>query len=157
MRRINDCFDKQLAAIYQKIIGLKHLNTVVNEFLPESLQHHCQVTQFNQGRLSIGVNDVSLATELRFFLPTLRDLLRQKAKLHQLTSLNISVITPPLPSHNSSKKGPKSLSAAAHLAISEAGKSCAYEPLKQAWEQMQKTADRKVPTRCHASRRSPNE
>ena len=141
MRKINDCFDKQLAAIYQQIVGLKHLNTVVNEFLPESLQPHCQVTQFNQGRLSIGVSDVSLATELRFFLPTLRDLLRQKAKLHQLASLNISVITPPLPSNHASKKRPKDLSPAAHLAITEAGKSCTYEPLKQAWKHMQKSAE----------------
>ncbi len=139
MRKINDCFDKKLAAIYQQIINLHQLNTVVNQFLPASLKEHCQVTQFNQGRLSIGVDDVSLATELRFFLPTLRDLLRQKAKLHQLTSLNISVIIPTSPSNNSSKKDLPRLSPAAHLAITEASKNCSFEPLQQAWRHMIET------------------
>lgn len=139
MRKIHDCFDKKLAAIYQQIVNLNQLNTMVNQFLPSSLRDHCQVTQFNQGRLSIGVSDVSLATELRFFIPTLRDLLRQKAKLHQLTSLSISVITPTALSSHSAKKTPPGLSPAAQLAIMEASKHCDYEPLQQAWKHMIKT------------------
>ena len=148
MRKINDCFDKQLTGIYQQILRLDQLNTLVNAFLPESLQAHCQVTQFHQGRLNIGVTEVTLATALRFFLPTLRDLLRQKAKLHQLTSISIAVITPTLPTSQFSKSQQKSLSPAALFAIAEASKSCDYEPLQQAWAQMIKP---------HASRRSPSE
>src|SRR3990167_6195264 len=136
MRKMNDCFDKQLTAIYQQIVQLKQINQLVNKYLPKSLQAHCQVTRFNQGRLNIGVNEVSFATELRFFLPTLRDLLRQKGKLHQLTSLSISVVPSTL--EHSTKKTPKKLSPAAYLAIHEASKSCRYKPLQQAWKHLLK-------------------
>ena len=135
MRKIKDCFNKQLSNIYQQIIQLDELTLLINQFLPKSLQGHCAVTQFNQGRMNININEVALATELRFFLPTLRDLLRQKAGLYQLVSLTISVTTPTSLSKPPSIS-PLKLSTAAQHAISEASKVGAFEPLRSAWKKM---------------------
>ena len=135
MRKIKDCFNKQLSNIYQQIIQLDELTLLINQFLPQSLQGHCEVTQFNQGRMNININEVALATELRFFLPTLRDLLRKKAGLYQLVSLTISVTTPTSLS-NSPPTLPLKLSTAAQHAISEASKVGAFEPLRSAGTKM---------------------
>jgi hypothetical protein len=136
MRKIHDCFDKQLSAIYKQLLEVEQLNQLVKQFLPKSLQAHCQVTHFNQGRLNISVSEVALATELRFFLPTLRDLLRQKAGLYRLTSLNISIVNANTPSKPQVVKKTIDLSKAAHDAINEASKMGDYEPLQKAWENL---------------------
>jgi hypothetical protein len=138
MRKIKDCFNKQLTTIYQQIEQLNELNTLVKRLLPASLQNHCEVTQFNQGRMTIGISEVALATELRFLLPTLRDTLRQKAGLYQLSSMSISIITAPNRAKQPTKKLQKNLSKAAQTAIAEASKMSEFEPLQQAWERLLK-------------------
>ena len=135
MRKIKDCFNKQLATIYQQILQLDELTKLIDQFLPSSLKGHCEVTQFNQGRMNIGINEVALATELRFFLPTLRDLLRQKAGLYQLVSINIS-INPQMQQSKPLVKSHLGLSGAAQIAIAEASKLSEFEPLRKAWKHL---------------------
>ena len=138
VRKINECFDKQLSTLYKQLLEIEQLNELVKQFLPGTLQSCCRVTHFNQGRLNIGISEAALATELRFFLPTLRDQLRQKAGLYQLTSLNISIITPVTPAkQNKGKvKTPHHLSKVACETITEASKIGDYEPLKQVWKNL---------------------
>lgn len=136
MRKITECFDRQLTSIYQQIIQVEEVNILVKKFLPESLQSACQVSQFNLGHLTISISDVALATELRFFLPTLRDLLRQKARLHQLVSISISVSKLKLDKKDQPLIPKLSLSSAAKHAINEVSKICGHEPLQHAWKKM---------------------
>lgn len=137
MRKIADCFDKQLSGIYRQLLEIEQLNQRIKPLLPESLQAYCQITQFNQGRMNIGITEAAMATELRFYLPTLRDLLRQKAGLYQLTSLSISVITTENADNVAKKsKNPHKLSTTACQTIQEASKMEEYEPLKEIWRKL---------------------
>lgn len=91
MRRINRCLNKQLRDICQNVVQLDVLNEKLAAFLPNSLQGSCQVASFNRGCLLICIIKPALATELRYYLPTLRDALRQEGGLYQLLSIKIQV------------------------------------------------------------------
>lgn len=72
-------------------IKLEELSHLVLCHLPQELQPHCQVGSFSSGKLILVTANAAWATQLRYFAPELRDLLRSKAKLHQLVSVEVKV------------------------------------------------------------------
>lgn len=138
MRKIKQCFSPELTKMLQHVSNLEQINQLVQNFLSPSLQLHCYVSQFINGRLKIAVRDMSAATELRFFIPTLRDLLRQKAGLVQLISITIDPLVDA--ANNQTKSTPKkksiALSNAAIEAINIAADTEAYQPLKNALKKL---------------------
>ena len=138
MRRINQCLNAQLSTICQKTIQLEMLNQKINRYLPETLQGHCQVASFNQGKMMLVLDEVSLATELHYFLPTLRDALRTQGGLHQLASVNINSRAGAVATVIRPKKRLEAinLSSKARVVIEQASIDCDYEPLKNAWRRL---------------------
>lgn len=115
MRRINRCFNQQLHHLCHGAMQLDVLNNLLVNFLPKTLQGHCQVASFNRGCLILSISKPTLATELRYLLPTLRDTLRMEAKLYRLTSIKLQIMADQYPSEVIVKK--KVLSNAAETAL----------------------------------------
>lgn len=140
---ILECFNTTFSDIYKQVSQLETINQAVKNFLPSTLHAHCKVAGFYQGTLLLGVDDASWATPLRYSAPELRNYLRQKAGLYQLSSIKIVVCleqqTRPI-----NKKPSPTLSNQAKASIIEGIETCNYEPLKIA---MQRLAgkDRKEP------------
>lgn len=91
MRHIGKCLNSKLSQICLDAIKLEELSHLVSHHLPPELQPHCQVGSFRAGKLILMTSSSAWATSLRYFAPELRDTLRSKAKLHQLTSVEIKV------------------------------------------------------------------
>ena len=73
-------------------IKLEDLSHIVLCHLPQELQPHCQVSSFRNGKLILATAQSTWATQLRYFIPELRDILRTKAKLHQLISIEVKIV-----------------------------------------------------------------
>jgi len=133
MRRINRCLNKQLADICHRAVQLDELNLKVKQLLPESLRAHCHVGSFGKGCLLLVVDKAEWATELRYGLPELRDNLRQKAGIYQLSSIKIEIAddSGQLASVKVKPENSPSLSTAARDACRNAGETCSYDPLKR--------------------------
>lgn len=91
MRRINRCLNKQLIDLCQRSLVIDNLNNQLKDYLPKTLINHCTIASFNRGCLLIVTNNI-WATELRYCLPQLRDNLRSKAGLYQLSSIKIQIV-----------------------------------------------------------------
>ncbi|MGQ3888437.1 DUF721 domain-containing protein [Legionella sp. CNM-1927-20] len=132
MRPINYCLNKQLADICQQVIQLDKLNSLLKPLLPIHLQAYCQVGSFNKGSLLISLTDAAFATELRYYLPTLRDKLRKEAGLYQLMNIKVQLVTADNTKEAKKLKKKQLLSLKARSIIREVGDLCAYRPLKEA-------------------------
>ncbi|WP_028388170.1 DUF721 domain-containing protein [Legionella fairfieldensis] len=134
MRPISHCLNSRLLDICHRATQLDDLNKKLNDYLPFSLIGHCQAGAFNRGCLLLIASNAAWATELRYYLPELRDKLR-KAGLYQLTSIKIALAEPDV--HTPSKQLNKlALSASARDSIRTAGELCSYQPLKDALYQL---------------------
>lgn len=91
MRPINRCFDRQMLNLCQQAMYLEKLTAVVRGYLPESLAPAVSVGKFEKGCLALVITDQIWATELRYCLPSLRDDLRSREKLHKLINITIVV------------------------------------------------------------------
>ena len=129
MRHITHCLNTRLVEICERTIQLETLDLIINNYLPEELKTRCHVGSFNQGCLILTIDCQSWATQLRFMLPELRDFLRREAKLYQLSSIKITIITP---SNRKKKSSAKLLSNNARTTIRNSADKCTYEPLKEA-------------------------
>lgn len=134
MRRVNQCLNPQLLSLYKQGLEIEKYDQMVQALLPDSLKEACRVASFHQGRLILAITKLNLATELRFFLPELRNQLRQQG-LYQLIHIELRILQP----DNAQLIAPSkmhetpSLTASARHAIINASDQCVYEPLKQAW------------------------
>lgn len=91
MKHIRDCFNAQFKAISLQVTQIQALNQQIHQYLPEILKNQCWVIGFQSGNLTLGTTNSSWATQLRYFLPELRDQLRTKNNLYQLSSIKIVV------------------------------------------------------------------
>lgn len=136
MRHISQCFDRQLTVISQKIANLNALNKSIRKFLPDSLKTSCTVVAFKNGSLSIAIDNVHLAAELRYFLPELRDLLRKQADFRNLIALSIC-ICPENCTLPKKIQADHVLSKMERSIIAAAASQCEnYQPLKDAWTRL---------------------
>lgn len=135
MRRINRCLNKQLADLYQQAIQLDELNHQLALYLPPTLRTGCSIGSFIKGCLVIVASNAGVATELRYYLPTLRDQLRKEAGLYQLLSIKVQMVTtlsPHITTTNRKASTSHQLSSLARNAARNASDLCTYPPLKDA-------------------------
>lgn len=131
MRRVGDCLNERMQTLYQQSSQLTKLTKTVNHFIPQELRSCCQVASFIQGSLTLTVSNADWATQLRYYLPELRDKLRRDAGLYQLTAIKLTIADNVKPIKIKPIK--KSLlSAKARDAIHTSGDECDYLPLKEA-------------------------
>jgi len=131
MRRINRCLNTRIIEICKNTALLEELNTHIQTFLPINLKDHCHVGSFNKGCLLIVVSNAEWASQLRYFVPELRDKLRTEAKIYQLTSIKITIATINSLELTKVKISP-SLSDSARSTIINSLDNCNYLPLKKA-------------------------
>ncbi|QRN02765.1 DUF721 domain-containing protein [Legionella sp. MW5194] len=132
MRPVNQCLNKQLAALCEQSIKLNELNEKLKMYLSPSLHEHCSVGSFNRGCLVLALTAPAFATPLRYELPVLRDRLRKEAGFYQLLSIQIKIIEPEVKLSSSIPKKCRPLSDKSRAAIQQAGETCPYPPLKDA-------------------------
>ncbi|MDP1602189.1 MAG: DUF721 domain-containing protein [Legionella sp.] len=134
MRRINRCLNKQLVDICQQAVELDDLNLKLDHYLPETLHGKCNVGSFNKGCLVIVTANPAWATELRYYLPTLRDILRKDAGLYRLISIKVQILAEQYPENPGklAKSSMPELSSSARNSVRNAGELCSYLPLRDA-------------------------
>lgn len=132
MRSIRNCLNRQLRDLCQKSLELEELSNQVEALLPTALAKICKVGSFTKGCLTLTTNDAVWATQLRYFLPELRDKLRKDAGMYQLSSIKVTVITPEI-RHKKTKNVSKTiLSEKTKANIISESQQCSYHPLKKA-------------------------
>ena len=134
MKAINQCLNQQLTVFYNKTTELKQINNTMQQFLPSSLKNYCYLAAIINGRMIINLNEISLATELRYFLPELRDKLRKEANLFQITKIDIRIAEQQ--KINNTPNNKLNLSKNVYNTIMDASLNSNYKPLQAAWEKM---------------------
>lgn len=99
MRHISRYISSELTSIYNQSKKLAEIAQILKLCLPENLEKNCQIGSFVKGSLILVVEDAVWATQIRYFLPEIRDKLRGNAKLYQLSSIKI-IIDPNLYTKN---------------------------------------------------------
>lgn len=132
MQPIQRCLNSKLTELCKKSIQIEALNEKIRDYLPEAMHAHCHVASFTQGCLNIMVNHASWASTLRFMLPELRDQLRGKAGMFQLTSIKITLNTEDTVRRETPPASQTTLSPKARALILQSTEQCTYEPLKKA-------------------------
>jgi hypothetical protein len=130
-QQINRCLNKQMLDLCQRAYQLDELNSKLKAFLPSPLIDHCLVASFERGCLLISVSNASWATELRYRIPELRDLLRKEG-LYQLVSIKIMIAELDQKAVQQKPSKQTKLSETARSSLRKAGELCSYEPLKEA-------------------------
>ena len=131
MRLISHYLDQELQDIFAHAKKMLALSDEVKKYLPPHLIKHFAVSNFNKGCLLLNTNNAVWASELRYYLPTLRDQLRKKSGLYQLTNIKIIVVNHSL-YEPTKKKFEHHLSSVTRGIIYNAGTQCNYKPLRDA-------------------------
>lgn len=111
---------------------LEELSSKLALYLPENMIAECQVGSFNKGCLLLIVSNAAWASQLRYFLPELRDKLRKEAGLYQLSSIKISIKDPEALKAKTQHKEPNPLTEKAKATLISESELCNYQPLKKA-------------------------
>lgn len=131
MRPINQCLNKTLSNICRKAIQLEALNDIVNQYLPDTIKPHCHVGSFTNGCLTLVLDSHTWSTELRYCLPELRDQLRSKEQIYQLSAIKTVVAQPDEPLKKAHKAA-KGLSSNAQHSIKRGAETFEEGSLKEA-------------------------
>lgn len=91
MKSVNDICSGNLKPIFLKVQQLQQLQRQVASFLPPELQPYCHVANFRDGVLVFALASSAWATTFRYSAPNLLSVLRQKAGLPQLVSIDFYV------------------------------------------------------------------
>lgn len=134
MKHIRDCLNNKIGAIYQHACSLRTIEPIVRKHLPELLKPHTTIGGLHQGCLILITHDAVWASQLRYELPYLRDILRKEAHLYQLRTIKINIVEKQSISKETNPS--KSLSAIARSTIENLSEDCAFEPLKHALKQL---------------------
>jgi hypothetical protein len=132
MRHMSQCLNSRLTEIIERASAVKTLQAKIIEHLPQILREHVSVGSFQQGLLVLVVHDSVWASQLRYYLPELRTILRSKAGLYQLASVKISVSADYQTPTTKLIRKYLPLSAKAREIIIAESDACEYEPLKRA-------------------------
>jgi len=142
MRRIDKCLNDKLVKIYQHSVKINELNYMLSDFIPEALRKHFTVGSFDKGCLILITTDSVWASQLRYYLPELRDRLRKEAGIYQLGSIKINLSTDNYTPLSGSMKKILPLSTKARETIIAGIDQCDYQPLKTALEKFVSNACR---------------
>ena len=83
----------RLQNLLSKAHYLNELSLIVRDYLAENLAAHCQVANYEAGRLKLLVDSSVWASQLRFCLPTLCKTLQAQPPFTQLQKIEYSVQT----------------------------------------------------------------
>lgn len=145
MQRINQCLNTKLAEIYKRAMAIGQLNGIIIHYLPENLRDHFTVGSFSGGNLVLITTNPIWASQLRYHLPDLRDILRKDAGLYQLASIKINVAADAiLPTAEKSSPRYLPLSASARETIMSSSEQCDYGPLKTALKHLAENYERRL-------------
>ncbi len=81
----------QLTGLFKKIQQLESLKKLWQIYVPTNLRAYTKVANYRDDCLVISVASAAWATELRFILPDMLQILRKEGKLYQLRSISFYV------------------------------------------------------------------
>lgn len=90
-RLVNNILNRQageLRQIQQKLQQLQLLQQKLDHCIPDTFKPYCRVANYRDGCLIIAVSSAAWATQLRYAIPDLLQLLRTQAELYDLCSIN---------------------------------------------------------------------
>ena len=122
-----------LLHLQYKVAALNQLSELVQRFLPEPLNHICQVVRHDvaEDLLVISVNEQIFLTQLRFLRPHLLQQLRNILPFKQLKQIDV-VFSKAAPGPNQANNPEVKLSVAAKTACLNAAEMCTHPALQQA-------------------------
>ncbi|MDF2866915.1 MAG: RNA-binding protein [Gammaproteobacteria bacterium] len=82
---------RRLQNIISKAHYLNELSIVVRNHLAEDLANHCEVANYEVGKLKLMVTSSVWASRLRFYIPSLLKTLQKTSIFSQLQSIELSV------------------------------------------------------------------
>ena len=135
MRKINACLNQNLVKICALSHQLDKLQGMVQALLPEHLRAYVRVGQFQQGQLLLMCEEANWMTELHYFLPQLRDRLREEYSLYQLSGIRVKSVTPHQCGRSKLATAP-SLSSAARQTIMASATAIEYAPIQVALQNL---------------------
>lgn len=91
MKILKDCFPQDLHFIFKNIEKIDLAHSIVHKYLPAELQPYCKVINLRQSILVIEVTDGVWASQLRYQLPDLLNILRKETMLCGLIKIEIIV------------------------------------------------------------------
>jgi hypothetical protein len=136
MNHISRCLNSKLIEICNRATQLEELNRKLVDYFPEELRGRYRVSSFTNGCLVLVTHDQVWATQLRYFIPELRDKLRSHAGIYQLASIKINIDNEPPSISIAKRSNTHVLSDTAKAIIAENGALISYEPLKQALQRL---------------------
>ncbi|MDP3559804.1 MAG: DciA family protein [Legionellaceae bacterium] len=134
MRHIHDCFNPTLQALCHRAKEMEAWTKLLKTHLPMPLSEYCHVGSFLQGSLTIVLKDPVWATELRYYLPALRDKLRTSG-IFQLASIKIKLQEFPVV-EKKPKAPPKILPEKTRALIRAGADQVTYAPLREALQKI---------------------
>jgi hypothetical protein len=91
-KKLNEVLQRgSLGNILQKAKLLETFNMALTRHLPSNIATHCQIMNFNNSILVIGVDDASWLTRLRFEEQTLLDNLQADPKVPNLLGIDYKI------------------------------------------------------------------
>ena len=92
---LDACSGSPLQKIIQKARYLRTLDHLVQNLLPVDLTGHCRVMNVNMGKLILGVDDASMATQLRFFSAELLKKIRKDKRFFGIAEIKCRIFSEP--------------------------------------------------------------
>lgn len=90
MKKIIHCLNDKLNNIIDSTEQVKQINRLLTQSLPAPLNQHCRASSFQSGILYLELDNPSLATEIRYLIPELRNHLRSNHRMYDLISIKAS-------------------------------------------------------------------
>ncbi len=136
IKSIGQCLELQLGTLYREAIKSEQLQDKVIPLLPQELSAHFRVGSFHQGRLVLDTCDQVWASQLRYYLPELRDKLRKQG-FYDLASIKINISAEKKSENNKEeKRKAKQPSQEARDDIFNESEQIDYQPLKEALQKL---------------------
>ncbi len=120
---------RQLAA---RVRQVNHLQTLFLQGADLELAQHCQVLEFNNGYLNLGVRDANWATHVRYNTPDLVKVLRSHPEFSSLKGINCYVYPDRTPIQPATSPQPNPIHAESAACIAEVAKAIVDPRLKNA-------------------------
>ncbi len=84
--------NSSLHELHKQAANLQQLQQQVSQLLPKQIASHCRVTKWQQGKLTIGIDNAAYITQLRYTSNALRDALRSLPAFANLSHIEFKVI-----------------------------------------------------------------
>jgi hypothetical protein len=124
----------ELSELTKQALRLQKLQTLIKQILPPEIAAHCQAVSFANSCLLLEVSNSSIATLLRYHIPTLLTQIRQQEEFASIASIKqqIKPVTATVLPDKKPKARVHVYSKTTQTLLTHLAERIPFEPLKQA-------------------------